>query len=47
MKLVLIIFFWVMLFLHVVYVYKKGKPSAKELEEYRKGLKEARAKGLI
>ncbi|MBI9055489.1 MAG: hypothetical protein JEY96_16825 [Bacteroidales bacterium] len=47
MKLALIIFFWVMLFVHVVYVYRKGKPTNEELENFKTGLKQAREKGLI
>lgn len=47
MKLAIILFFWVMLFLFVVHVYRKGKPTPEELEKFKKGLKEARAKGLI
>jgi hypothetical protein len=36
-----------MLFLHLVYVYKKGKPSKEEIEKFRKGLKEARKQKLL
>lgn len=47
MRLALIIFFWIMLLVHVIYVYKKGKPSEEDRLKYQNGLKEARKQGLI